>query len=371
MDTDDYYMHRCIELAQLGAGAVAPNPMVGSVLVYNNMIVGEGYHRGYGQPHAEVNCLQDAANRYQQRMDIQSTGLSLESVLQKSTLYVSLEPCAHYGKTPPCADLIIQKKIPSVVVGCRDPFALVDGKGIEKLLAAGVQVKTGVLEQECTRLNKRFFTYHLYHRPYIILKWAQSANRKIAAAGGVQTLISNDFSNRLVHKWRSEEAAILVGTNTALADDPALTTRLWPGKNPLRLVLDKHLRLPNTLKLYTDRGSTVCFNYLQQGEKNGVVYYQISPDGPVVEQIMDALYGMGIESVLVEGGTTLLQSCIDGREWDEARVITNSKLQIAAGRDAPQLPPVHLLDMVKMGSDELLTCRPLDGGRMGYEKHPG
>ena len=359
MITDEQYMHRCIELARLGAGSVAPNPLVGSVLVYENKIIGEGYHRVYGQPHAEVNCLQNAEEHHRKRSGTGQADLPFEQILRQSTLYVSLEPCAHYGKTPPCADLIIKKQIPSVVIGCRDPFPLVDGKGIEKLLAAGIQVKTGVLEQPCKELNKRFFTYHLHHRPYIVLKWAQSANRKIAAAGGKRTRISNGFSNRLVHKWRSEEAAIMVGTTTALLDDPALTLRLWAGKNPVRLVLDKHLRLPETLHIFTDGGKTIVFNYLKKGEEKAVSYYQIGADASVVSQIGAALYDLGIQSVLVEGGTILLQSFIDEKMWDEARIITNTKGEIVHGRDAPLLPAAELLYIQSFGEDEIKACRPI------------
>lgn len=358
MNTDEYYMHRCIELARLGSGSVAPNPLVGSVLVYEGRIVGEGYHRMYGQPHAEVNCLQDAEERHQKRAGTGLVNLSFEQILRQSILYVSLEPCAHFGKTPPCADLIIKKQISSVVIGCRDPFPLVDGKGIEKLLAAGVQVRTGVLEQACKELNKRFFTYHLHHRPYVVLKWAQSANRKIAAAGGERTRISNGFSNRLVHKWRSEEAAILVGTTTALVDDPTLTVRLWPGKNPVRLVLDKYLRLPETLHIFTDGGKTIRFNYLRKGEEKTVSYHQIGADASVAGQIMAALYDLGIQSVLVEGGTTLLQSFIDEKLWDEARVITNAKMEIASGRNAPLLPATELVYTQALGEDEIKVSRP-------------
>ncbi|MBE7172141.1 MAG: bifunctional diaminohydroxyphosphoribosylaminopyrimidine deaminase/5-amino-6-(5-phosphoribosylamino)uracil reductase RibD [Williamsia sp.] len=356
MNLDEHYMHRCIELARLGAGSVAPNPMVGSVLVYENAVIGEGYHRRYGQPHAEVNCLQDAEDRHQKGMT-KGAAYPFRQVLQKSTLYVSLEPCAHYGKTPPCADLIIRKEIPAVVVGCRDPFPQVDGKGIEKLVAAGVQVKTGILEQACKQLNKRFFTFHLLHRPFVVLKWAQTANRKIAATGDERTLISHELSNRLVHKWRSEEAAIMIGTNTALADNPSLTTRLWPGKNPVRLVLDKQLRLPGTRRLFTDGGKTIVFNYHKQGEEGAVSYHQIAPGDPVVKQILASAYHLGIQSILVEGGAALLQSCLDEQAWDEARIITNTKMQLAAGLDAPLLPVTEILDTEQLGDDRILTCR--------------
>ena len=270
-------MWRCLELARLGGGYTAPNPMVGAVLVYEDRVIGEGYHQVYGQAHAEVNCVNSVAAE-----DV--------PLISRSTLYVSLEPCAHFGKTPPCADLIIRMRIPRVVVGCRDPFPQVNGKGIEKLLAAGVEVRVGVLEEECMELNRRFFTFNTLHRPYIVLKWAQSANGRIAGAklawrrhgcgswragGGVggwealgegvgeRVLISNEYTNRLVHKWRSEEAAILVGTRTALADDPSLTVRLWSGPDPVRLVIDKELVLPASLQLFDGKVRTIVFNMVK------------------------------------------------------------------------------------------------------------
>ena len=221
-------MHRCLELAEKAAGHVAPNPMVGAVLVHEGIIIGEGYHQIYGGPHAEVNC-------------IASVPSSLQHLIQDSVIYVSLEPCAHHGKTPPCADLIIRHNIRHVVIGCRDPFVEVDGKGIEKLHAAGIKTETGILEKECRELNKRFFTFHTKHRPFIILKWAQTGDGKIGTENN-RLHITGSVTNRLVHKWRSEESAILVGANTALADNPQLTTRLWSGNSPTRLIIDPELR---------------------------------------------------------------------------------------------------------------------------------
>lgn len=237
MTNDELYMQRCLQLAQLAAGHTAPNPMVGAVLVHDGVIIGEGYHKQYGGPHAEVNCINSVAEEH-------------KHLIPSSFIYVSLEPCAHYGKTPPCADLIIRNKIPKVVVGCRDPFKQVDGKGIEKLVNAGIDVTVGVLEKECRQVNRRFFTFHTQHRPYVLLKWAQTGDGKIASYSEERLLISNDISNKLVHKWRSEEAAILVGTNTALMDNPSLTNRLWSGKSPIRLVIDMDLRLPKHLQLF-------------------------------------------------------------------------------------------------------------------------
>ncbi len=334
-------MQRCIQLAKAGAGYVAPNPMVGAVLVHENRIIGEGYHQKYGGPHAEVHCVNSVAE-------------ADRHLISQSVMYVSLEPCAHFGKTPPCADLIIEKKIPEVVIGVRDPFEQVDGKGVEKLKAAGVKVTLGVLEQECKILNKRFITFNTQHRPYIILKWAQTANGKMAAGAGEQRLlISNEFSNRQVHKWRSEEAAILVGTNTALADDPALTTRLWSGPNPVRLVVDMNLRLPASLQLFNQQVKTIVFNNLRHEEKENLLYYQVTPAVSLVHQVTQALYQLKIQSVLVEGGAQLLQSFIDEGVWDEIRVITNTELVVPEGLPAPRMKSGRLLHQEIMFSDTL------------------
>jgi diaminohydroxyphosphoribosylaminopyrimidine deaminase/5-amino-6-(5-phosphoribosylamino)uracil reductase len=317
-------MYRCLQLAQLGQGNVSPNPMVGAVLVYNDKIIGEGYHQKFGEAHAEVNC-------------INSVNSDDEHLISKSTLYVSLEPCAHFGKTPPCTDLIIEKKIPRVVIGCRDPFYEVNGKGIEILRAAGVDVALAILENVCQELNKRFFTFHTKHRPYIILKWPQSADGKIANAELDRILISNEYSNRIVHKWRNEEASILVGTNTALKDNPELTTRLWPGNNPIRLVVDLDLRLPTSLKIFNCFSKTLIFNNIKHEIKEHLSFYQVLDNVNLVRQIANALYHLKIESVLVEGGSQLLQSFIDEELWDETRVITNEKMNAGEGLAAPVL----------------------------------
>lgn len=352
MTEHEIYMNRCLQLAKLGAGNVAPNPMVGAVLVYKDRIIGEGYHRQFGEPHAEVNCIASVKEED-------------ESLISKSTLYVSLEPCAHFGKTPPCADMIIRFGIPKVVIGCQDPFeevnarlpartnrsdgndAVGQGKGIEKLRFAEIEVVTEILEDDCRELNKRFLHFHTQHRPYIILKWAQSANGMMAEKNNNRVFISNDITNRLVHKWRSEEASILVGTNTALVDDPELTNRLWPGPSPVRLVVDMDLRLPSSLKIFNDKAKTIVFNSIEDSlnkdiihthsRSGGVGMYKIKKDASLVHQISDALYQLQIQSVLVEGGARLLQSFIDKGMWDEARVITNQELIIRDGFAAPVL----------------------------------
>jgi diaminohydroxyphosphoribosylaminopyrimidine deaminase/5-amino-6-(5-phosphoribosylamino)uracil reductase len=343
-------MQRCFELARLGAGHVAPNPMVGAVLVHDGKIIGEGWHRQYGEAHAEVNAIGQALQN------------GYAAKISQSTLYVSLEPCAHFGKTPPCADLVIQHKIPTVVIACRDPFEQVNGKGIEKLKAAGVQVETGILEKEAVELNKRFFTFHEQQRPYIILKWATTADGFIAPhppAGGIQNshskrlLISNEYSNRLVHKWRSEEAGILVGTNTALLDDPSLTVRSWKGPSPVRLVLDLNLRLPGSLKIFNKEVRTVVFNTLKQEEEGNLLYYRLKKEGSLVPQLLEALHELKIQSVLVEGGTQLLQSFIDAGSWDEARVIRNNRLSTGEGLAEPQLTNALLKEETTIASDTL------------------
>lgn len=355
MNLHETYMHRCLELAQLGAGNVAPNPMVGAVLVHNEKIIGEGYHMQYGKAHAEPNCIASVRPQHQH-------------LIEQSTLYVSLEPCAHFGKTPPCADLIIQKKIPKVVIGCRDPFAQVNGKGIEKLKSAGIQVENGILEQECKDINRRFFTFHTTHRPYIILKWAETLDKKMAREDRTRLLISNQYTNRVVHKWRSEEMAILVGTNTALHDDPELTTRLWRGNNPVRFVVDMDLRLPESLRLFNGKTPTIVFNTRQHSlpfekmsaselKEIGVGYYQVTEDVSLVHQILNALYRMNVQSLLVEGGNYLLQSFIDEGIWDEARVISNEQLTIGNGLASPVLKGQQLQNTEKVFSDVIRTYK--------------
>jgi len=348
MNDDEKYMERCVALAKLGAGFVAPNPMVGAVLVFENRIIGEGYHQRYGEAHAEVNCISDAAIKY----TADKAYSSFDVVLQKSILYVSLEPCAHFGKTPPCADLIISKKIPEIVIGCRDPFKEVNGKGIEKLLTAGITVRVGVKEELCKALNKRFFTFHTQKRPYIILKWAQSADLKIARKDS-RVFITNDITNRVVHKWRSEEASILAGTNTAMIDDPSLTNRLWSGSNPVRLVLDMNLRLSASLKLFDGLVSTIVFNAHKQEEAGNIMHYKISVHLPLARQIADALYLLNIQSVLVEGGSKLIQAFISENLWDEARIITNEELIIGEGIAAPALSAADYLSSEKILSDTI------------------
>jgi diaminohydroxyphosphoribosylaminopyrimidine deaminase/5-amino-6-(5-phosphoribosylamino)uracil reductase len=332
-------MHRCLHLAALANGWVAPNPMVGAVLVHNEKIIGEGYHMQYGGPHAEVNCIRSVMEKDRH-------------LIREATLYVSLEPCAHYGKTPPCADLVIKEGIQHVVIGVRDPFVQVNGKGIEKLLEAGIKVETGILENACRELNKRFFLFNTEHRPYILLKWAQTADGKIANEDLSRVMISNAHTNRMVHKWRGEEMSILVGTNTAVFDDPELNTRLWPGANPVRLVIDMDLRLPSTLRLFNGKTKTIVFNRLRHQEQEDLLYYQVTADVSLVHQVVHALYQMKLQSVLVEGGARLLQQFIDEGMWDEARVICNEHLSIGPGLKAPEIKDHRLA-----ATENILTDR--------------
>jgi diaminohydroxyphosphoribosylaminopyrimidine deaminase/5-amino-6-(5-phosphoribosylamino)uracil reductase len=334
------FMERCLLLAGLGEGYTAPNPLVGAVLVHEGRIIGEGYHQQYGGPHAEVNC-------------IQSVKQADRPLIPFSTLYVSLEPCVHHGKTPPCADLLIREKIPRVVVGCRDPFHEVNGKGIEKLLAYGIEVEYPVLDQLSREMNRRFLTFHQENRPYIVLKWAQSANHKITGKTGERIHISSDYSNRIVHKWRSQEAGILVGTNTALLDNPELTTRLWEGKNPVRIVLDQKLRLPDSLKLFNGEENTIVLNDVSDLSAGKILFKKVNDEKPGIQGILSTLHSLNILSVLVEGGAKLLQSFITAGTWDELRIITNNELNIPEGISAPDFRDAKHLKSETYGTDTI------------------
>jgi diaminohydroxyphosphoribosylaminopyrimidine deaminase/5-amino-6-(5-phosphoribosylamino)uracil reductase len=336
------YMHRCIEIAALGAGNVSPNPMVGAVIVHDGQIIGEGYHRQYGQAHAEVNAIGQVFADF----------AGAEALLKKSTLYVSLEPCAHYGKTPPCADLIIKHRIPKVIVGCSDPFEQVDGRGIEKLKAAGIKVISGILEAECRWLNRRFFTRVQKQRPYVILKWAQTDDGFIAPGDSSQFWITGNESRRLVHKWRGEEDAILVGRNTVAIDNPHLNTRLWPGKSPKRVVIDRKLELSSKLNIYDQRAETLVFNELKTDIEGKIKYIALEDFERFVPQyILFQLYLQDIQSVIIEGGAHTLNSFIEEDLWDEARILTGNAV-LGEGIVAPRITGIageeHLL-----GADRL------------------
>ena len=315
INNNNKYMKRCLQLALNGAGNVAPNPMVGCVIVYNNSIIGEGFHRKYGEAHAEVNAINSVKDK---------------SLLKEATAYVNLEPCSHFGKTPPCADLLIQHQLKEVVIANVDINPLVANQGIGKLKAAGINVVTGVLEKEASYLNKRFFTFHKHKRPFIILKWAQTLDgfmdiERAYPGDNKKYWITNDELKILVHKWRSEEASIMIGTNTALNDNPQLNVRLWEGKNPLRIILDEHLDLPHRLHVFDNSVPTIIFNSKLEERKGNTLFKKINFKENVNKLILESLYSLNIQSVIVEGGRELLQSFIDLGLWDEARILTGNK----------------------------------------------
>ncbi len=336
----EQYMRRCLQLAEMGMGSVAPNPMVGAVLVYEDRIIGEGYHMQYGQAHAEVNCIKSVKPE-----DI--------GLIEKSTLYVSLEPCNHHGKTPPCTELILQHRIPHVVSGCRDSFSKVNGAGIQRLKDAGVEVIEDVLKKEAAYLNRRFLTFHNERRPYVILKWAQTVDGYIGLEGGKPLKISNEMTDRLVHKWRSEESAIMVGTNTALSDNPALTTRLWPGNNPVRVAIDWDLRLPAESKLLDGSVPTIVINKIREEKINNIHYFSIENKSELIPSVMELLYHEQLITLIIEGGSKLLQSFIDADCWDEARVIINQSIRINRGVAAPVLNGHRLIQSNQVDNDEI------------------
>jgi len=345
MTTDEKYITRCIELARLGLGETAPNPMVGAVIVHNGEIIGEGFHRKFGGAHAEVIAIGSVMEK---------------DFLSMSTLYVNLEPCSHHGKTPPCSDLIVEKGIKRVVIGTRDSFPLVAGRGIEKLKNAGVEVVEGVLSRECRELNIRFFTFYEKKRPYIILKWAQSRDgfvdrfrNKQEAAG--PTRITGDESRKLVHKLRAEEAAIMVGTNTVLADNPSLTTRYWAGKNPVRIVFDKLLKLPRTLNVFDSSSRTIVFNSLANITEGNLDFVRIDFEKEPLPQVMDVLFRYDLQSLIVEGGPTLLSHFVRLNLWDEARVFTGN-VSLGSGVKAPEFP-FMLVSEEKIGNDVLVIFK--------------
>ena len=337
-------MRRCLQLAQQGIGHVAPNPMVGALLVHNGKIIAEGYHNYYGGPHAEVNAL----NR-----------ITDATVLANATLYVSLEPCSHHGKTPPCADLILQKGIKNVVVGTLDPNPKVAGAGVARLKNAGVNVTVGVLAHEARALNRRFITYHSQQRPYIILKWAQTTdgfidrNRQPGEIPG-PIAVSSLPSHRLVHLWRSHEQAILVGKNTVINDNPSLTVRLVDGKNPTRVILDTHASLSGNLKVFDQSAPTLVINRRRSDTQQQNEWITIKERAPMLQGLMDILYSRHITSILVEGGAETLNSFINEGLWDEARIFTAPQ-KFGNGIKAPILPPAKGLTHVThhLGLDTL------------------
>ncbi len=325
MNSDELYMRRCIELASSGVGKTAPNPLVGSVVVYNGIIIGEGYHMEYGKSHAEVNAINSVKDR---------------KLLPYSTLFVNLEPCCHHGKTPPCTDLIQQVGIKRVVIGSVDMHHFVAGKGISKLRNIGCEVITGVLKKESRQLNKRFFTYHEKKRPYIILKWAQSVDgfidpERAPDAKKEPNWITSKYLRILVHKWRSREQAIMVGSNTAIMDDPKLNTRLWHGKNPLRIIIDPRLEVPGDSNVFDNSQKTLIVNEKKEKTQDNTTWLKMDcSSGSMIGQLMDYLYNQEYQSIIIEGGRILLQNFIDKGFWDEARIFSGKQF-FAGGVKAP------------------------------------
>lgn len=342
-------MDRCIELALNGLGNVAPNPMVGAVVVCDDKIIGEGYHQRFGEAHAEVNAITNAKKFTKEN--------KYAYAIERSILYVNLEPCSHHGKTPPCVDLIIAHKIPEVVIGTIDPFAKVNGEGVKKLEAAGIMVTAGIRKEACEELNKRFFTFHWKKRPYIIIKYAQSKDGFIAGkiSNTGSPYISNEYSLKLSHKWRSEEQAIMVGTTTALTDNPELTVRNWKGRNPLRVTIDRSLKLNKNLKIFNDAASTIVFNEKETAYDGVIHHIKIDFNGNVPEQIMNELYKKDIQSIIIEGGMKLLQSFIDKGLWDEARIFTGNKW-LGEGVKGPLLKG-EIVSKENLLDDELIILK--------------
>ncbi|MBC7913744.1 MAG: bifunctional diaminohydroxyphosphoribosylaminopyrimidine deaminase/5-amino-6-(5-phosphoribosylamino)uracil reductase RibD [Pyrinomonadaceae bacterium] len=337
-------MQRCLDLAQLGAGTVSPNPMVGCVIVHENKIIGEGYHEKYGQAHAEVNAINDARLKHRDAAEL----------FRNSTLYVSLEPCAHFGKTPPCSHLIIKCGIPQVVIGSSDPFKEVNGKGVSQLRDAGVEVLEGVEEEKCNFVNRRFFTRVNLQRPYIILKWAQTADHFFAPDDASQKWISSLPAKILSHKWRAEEDAVLVGKNTALVDNPQLNVREYCGRNPKRIVIDRDLTLPNTLHLFDQSQETIVFNSLKTDLIENIKYLELEDfDNLLPQLICYQLYLMDVGSIIIEGGAKILNLFLEANLWDEARIFTSPD-KWGKGIKAPEIVG-NLISEQKIGPDTLQT----------------
>ena len=349
MNIHEKYIKRCIKLAENGFGTTYPNPMVGSVIVYENQIIGEGWHKKAGEPHAEVNAIRSVKDK---------------SLLKKATIYVSLEPCSHFGKTPPCCDLIIEHQIPNVVVGTVDPNERVAGNGIKKLIAAGANVTVGVLEKECHELNKRFFTFHEQKRPYIILKWAESQDGFLSPEKEIgqdrkPVWITNTYSRQLVHKWRSEEQAILAGTQTVIDDNPKLNTRDWSGNNPVRVVLDQNNRISKDSFVFDNTVQTIVFTKSETNvSAENTNFEVIDFNQNIIPQILAVLHQNQIQSIIIEGGLQTLQSFIDQNIWDEARIFIGNT-SFGKGTKAPIIQKINPTKTYIQG-DELLNIRNHD-----------
>jgi diaminohydroxyphosphoribosylaminopyrimidine deaminase/5-amino-6-(5-phosphoribosylamino)uracil reductase len=350
MTRDEKYMYRCLQLALNGKGFVAPNPMVGAVVVHNNRIIGEGFHRQYGEAHAEVNAIANVKDK---------------SLLKEATIYVSLEPCSHYGKTPPCAQLIIDNKIQRVVIACEDPYPAVSGRGIRMMREAGIDVEVGVLKTEAQQLNKEFITLQTKGRPYIYLKWAQTKDgfidkKRIETDKPVATPISNSFTKMLVHKKRAETASIMIGTNTAINDNPALTTRLWYGKNPVRIIIDRNARIPKDYNIFDQKVETLIYTQepAPQLLSENIEYISVNFNDNLLENICSNLKNRKINSVLVEGGQFLLQSFIDKGIWDEA-YIEIANIEFGQGIKAPTINGTVIKEHLP-GNSKQIHLKPLE-----------
>ncbi len=332
-------MQRALELAENGRGTASPNPMVGCVIVHHGKIIGEGWTQPYGGEHAEVHAIGSVVKK---------------ELLSDSTAYVTLEPCSHFGKTPPCADLLVRHQVRKVVIACTDPNPLVAGKGITKLKDAGIEVEGGLLEKEAQEFNRRFFTSINKKRPYIILKWAETQDGFIARSNYDSKWISNEYSRKLVHQWRAEEDAIMVGTNTAKYDDPTLNVRDWEGSDPVRIVIDKQLVLNKDLKLFNGKQPTLCYNLIEDRSERNTTFIKIGRDN-FLEALISDLHTRKIQSVLVEGGAYLLQSFIDKNLWDEARIFTGN-IAFEEGINAPTIEGTLVTEENIMG-DQLKIIR--------------
>ena len=337
MKTHEYFIDKCISLARKGALDVSPNPMVGCVIVNNGEIIGEGYHKEYGKNHAEVNAIHSVKDK---------------SELKNSILYVNLEPCCHHGKTPPCTDLIVKYNIPKVVIGCIDTFSKVSGQGIKKLRDNSVEVIYGILEKDCIELNKRFFCYHIKKRPYIILKWAKSKDNFIAPISQEKPFwMTSEKSKKLVHSWRAEEDAILVGRKTVVADNPSLTVRMCEGKNPIRIIIDKVLSLDKKSNVFDNQAETIVFNNIKSAIIDKTTYLKADFNN-LNEDILNQLYNRDILSLIIEGGTITINSFIEKNLYDEIRVFTADKL-LEKGINSPELPEINLIKTSTINNDKL------------------
>jgi diaminohydroxyphosphoribosylaminopyrimidine deaminase/5-amino-6-(5-phosphoribosylamino)uracil reductase len=338
---DELFMQRCLELAALGRGYVSPNPLVGCVIVHDDRIIGEGWHKKFGEAHAEVNAVAAVEN---------------QELLKESIVYVNLEPCSHFGKTPPCVDLLIRHQVKKVVIANLDTHPKVSGEGIRKLREAGIEVITGILDKQGRELNRRFFTDVEKNRPYIILKWAQTADGFIAQANYDSKWISNEFSRQLVHKWRSEEDAILVGTKTVFHDNPKLNVREWTGRNPVRVIIDRFLKLNEKLNVFDRSQQTIIYNVLKHEEHDNLILARVD-EAEFLPQLLQDLHKRGIQSVIVEGGAQTLNFFITNGLWDEARVFQATRT-FGKGIEAPLLIG-KLSSMETVSTDTLFTYHPL------------